>query len=69
MTLLLAEGAKVNQATNDGGNPLLAGSQYGHQEVVNLLLASGAKVDQAMNDGRTALFTYLPAGRMDTRRW
>ena len=68
VTLLLAKGAKVNEATNDGGTPFLAGSQYGHQEVVKLLLAKGAKVDKAMNDGRTVLFSSRQTGHKEVAK-
>ena len=45
--LLLAKGAKVDQANNDGDTPLSVSSQNGHLEVVKLLLANGKKVNQA----------------------
>ena len=55
MKLLLAKGAAVNQARNDGGTPLIISSQNGHREVVKLLLASGADVDKVMHNGGTPL--------------
>ena len=63
--LLLANGVGVNQATNDGGTPLLAGSQYGHQEVVKLLLANGAQVDHADDNGATPLIMSSQNGRQE----
>ena len=53
--LLLANGAKVDQADNAGNAPLSASRRHGHKEVAKLLLANGAKVNQADNDGCTPL--------------
>ena len=47
MKLLLASGAKVDQAANDGWTPLSVSSDKGHQEVVDLLLANGKKAHHA----------------------
>ena len=49
--LLLAKGARVDQATNDGDTDLITSCMNGHQEVAKLLLANGAWADQAKNDG------------------
>ena len=55
MELLLAKGAKADQAVGDGATPLIGSSERGHPEVVKLLLDNGAKIDQADNDGDTPL--------------
>ena len=52
---LIAAGANVDKAMNDGFTPLLAAAENGHHEVVTALLAANATVDLAMNDGRTPL--------------
>ena len=66
--LLLATGANVNQASNSGATPLLAGSQQGHKEVVKLLLAHGAKVNQAENNGNTPLTASSLSGHEDVAK-
>ena len=43
--LLLAHGAKVNQAENNGNTPLTASSLSGHEDVAKLLLAHGANCE------------------------
>ena len=53
---LLANGATVDQANNDGFTALHSASWNGHTACVELLLGAGATVDQAANDGRTALY-------------
>jgi len=40
---LLAAGANVNAADNDGFTPLTIASQQGHDDIVQLLRAAGAK--------------------------
>ena len=45
--LLLAMGAKVDQASNTGNTPLSVSRLYGHREVAKLLLASVVKLEQA----------------------
>ncbi len=52
---LLARGAAVNTADNDGATPLYIASQKGHLEVVRELLARGANPGLATNRGSTAL--------------
>jgi len=48
--LLLANGAKVDQADNAGNAPLSASRRHGHEEVVKLLLAHIEKADQAKEE-------------------
>jgi hypothetical protein len=54
--LLLAKGAAVDQASNDGFTPLAIAAEDGHERCVELLLAKGAAVNQATNYGQTPLF-------------
>ena len=56
LRLLLAAGADVNQAHNNGRTPLYWASRNGKTEVVKLLLAApGIDVNQANNNGFTPL--------------
>ena len=55
MKALLANGAKVDHAGNDGTTPLFMSSQNGHHEVTKALLANGAEVDLATKAGVTPL--------------
>ena len=52
---LLSEGADVNNADEQGCTPLMAASQNGHVEIVDMLLAAQANANAANNDGQTAL--------------
>lgn len=52
--LLIAHGAKVNQADAAGVTPLEAAACGGHADMVRLLLAHGADPDAKDNDGETA---------------
>lgn len=52
---LLAGGADVSIADDEGWTPLMASAASGHPEVTRLLLAAGANVDAQDPDGWTAL--------------
>ena len=54
MRELLARGAAVDAAANDGATPLLIASQEGHLEVVREFISRGA-------DPRAATFALLAA--------
>src|SRR3972149_6230643 len=56
ISLLIKNGANVNQADNDGTTPLYIASRYGHVEVISLLLNNGANVNQVDNVRRTPLY-------------
>ena len=60
---LLAAGADVQAANNDGDTALMYAAEGGHLPVVAALLAAGADVQAASNDGGTA------ARRRLTCRW
>jgi ankyrin repeat protein len=62
---LIAAGAKVNQAMDDGSTPLRMACQKGHTEIAAALLAAGAKVNQAADDGSTPLFIACQEGHTE----
>ena len=53
---LLSGGADVNDADERGRTPLMAASEYGHVEVVDIVLAAQANVNAADDNGQTALY-------------
>ena len=61
-TALLAAGAAVNQAEDDGASPLFITCYFGHTEIVAALLGAGVAVDQATNDGASPLFVACQHG-------
>jgi hypothetical protein len=61
-SLLLTNGAAVNQAGNHGGTPLHEACHNGHTEVASLLLTNGAAVDQTNNSGYTTLAAACQEG-------
>ena len=68
---LLAAGASVNQAMEDGATPLFISAQQGHLDVVKALVAAGASVDQAREDGTMHRSTSRRRRATSTwcRRW
>jgi ankyrin repeat protein len=52
---LLARGAAVDTARNDGATPLFIASKKGHLEVVRELLSRDASPGAVANNGATAL--------------
>ena len=64
MRVLLAAGAKVNQANVDGGTALMTASVRGQVEAIRVLLAAGAQVNQADADGLNALILASQFGRV-----
>ena len=65
---LLAAGAGVNAADDDGNTMLIFASYNGHVEVARALLAAGTGVDAANNDDDTALFTASYRGHVEVVR-
>ena len=53
---LLSGGAGVSNADEQGCTPLMAASQYGHVEVVDMVLAAEANVNAASDKGSTAFY-------------
>ena len=63
---MLANGADVNQANNNGATPLYIASQDGRAEVVSLLLSKeGVDVNAALSDGATPLYIASQKGHTD----
>ena len=63
---LVAAGANVSQATDDGWTPLYSASYNGRVEVVKELIVAGANVNQATDDGQTP---YIVHPIMGAWRW
>ena len=59
--MLLANGAAVDPAMDDGATSLFSSCQSGHLEVARMLLAGGAAVDQAGIGGRYSPLHEQPA--------
>ena len=65
VTVLLAAGANVNQASDDGCTPLYVACQRGHTEVVTKLIEANADVNQAREAGATPLYIACVNGHTD----
>jgi len=50
---LLAAGAEVDKALNNGSTPLISAARRGYEVIVNALLAAWTEVDKASNKGNT----------------
>jgi len=56
VSILLAAGANVNQATRNGWTPLCIASRRGHESIVRMLLVEGANVNQVTGEGWSSLY-------------
>ncbi|RLN10350.1 hypothetical protein BBJ28_00019877, partial [Nothophytophthora sp. Chile5] len=65
---LLASGAAIELADDQGFTALMAASQNGHTDVVELLLANKASVDTQLPDGATALKIACQHGQVGAVR-
>jgi ankyrin repeat protein len=65
VTVLIANGADVNQADDGGDTPISWASNYGHLEVVQTLIAAGADVNQANEDGETPMYAASYNGHLE----
>ncbi|RLN73296.1 hypothetical protein BBJ28_00025952, partial [Nothophytophthora sp. Chile5] len=65
---LLASGAAIELATDQGFTALMAASQDGHTDVVELLLANKASVDTQRPNGATALLIACEFGQVGAVR-
>ena len=63
--LLIAAGADVNKADEDGETPLFRAAWNAHTECVKLLLAAGANVNKANKWGGTPLYWAAYKGRTE----
>jgi hypothetical protein len=63
---LLAAGAEVAHANNQGRTALYAAACNGKVETIQVLLAAGAEVDHASNNGFTALWGAAYSGNVET---
>jgi ankyrin repeat protein len=59
---LLAAGADVGKANDDGYTPLHEASERGHTQVVRALISAGADVDKADDYGATPPLAYFSLG-------
>ena len=67
---LIEANADIDQADNEGRNPLYVAAQEGHDKVVELLLTAGADKDKAMTrNGCTPLFVAAWKGHDACLRW
>jgi len=57
---LIAKGANVNAANEEGATPLWKAAQMGQKEIVELLIAKGATVNAASEDGLMPLTKAAP---------
>ena len=66
--VLLAAGARVDAADNNGHTPLHYAAEHGHADVVRALLEAGARADTASSDGNTPLQWAAEHGHADRMR-
>ena len=64
-SLLVENGADVNQKNNNGYTALIWAASNGHKEVCSLLIENGADVNQKNNDGYTALILAAENGHTE----
>lgn len=65
---LLAAGANVNAANNNGWTALMAAARSGKAEVVGILINAGANVNATQADGATALMSATRHGHVEVVR-
>ncbi len=66
--LLLAKGARIERASNNGDTALMAAAKYEHPDIVKLLIAKGANVKAAGPKGHTALIYAAYNGRLENMK-
>lgn len=66
--LLLAKGAKIDRASNNGDTALMTTAKYEHPEILKLLIAKGANVNAAGPKGHTALIYATYNGRLENMK-
>ena len=67
MTFLISKGANVNARDVQGVTPLVAASNIGFIEGIELLIEKGARVDEGNSAGETPLISPVPR-RSEERR-
>lgn len=55
VTVMIREGANVNQADESGYTPLMWAARYNYQEIAEQLIKAGAQIGVKNNDGLTAV--------------
>ena len=66
--MLLARGADIDKAKNEGAAPLYVAKQEGHVDVVSVLLEQGADINKGTNEGATPLYMASQEGHVDVVR-
>jgi ankyrin repeat protein len=62
---LIAGGADVNKARNNGATPVYIATKNGHAEAIIALIAGGADVNKAMEDGATPVYIAAQNGHAE----
>lgn len=65
---LLNRGADVNQADQNGTQPIHRAAALGGHEIVEMLIAAGAKIDARDNRGRQPLIVAVDWGNVEATR-
>jgi ankyrin repeat protein len=68
VTVLIANGADVNQADDEGNTPIYWASFYGHLQVVQALIAAGADAKKVANYGGTPMYAASARGHLEVVR-
>jgi ankyrin repeat protein len=64
LNVLLAEGAEIDEADENGNTPLMLASKVGNPRMVKIILAHQPDVNKRNNDGYTALMIASEQGQI-----